>query len=591
MIKTATRIIRMRQRDAGNGLADTPGDTHVTTTEDSALLQKQTPQRGSVGGRWVWTLVRIVLFGLTCWLAIWPSVSSVVRLAALFWLACTVSASFTRFVRKAAPYVGLVDRPDRRRKLHAKEMPLGGGAAIFTSTVVVILALLVVPNPWQASFRQMAVDLAPLLAASAVIVIVGLADDRYGLRGRHKVLGQCAAAGTLMLGGFLIRSIGIFGWHVELGLLTIPFTLFWLLGAINSLNLLDGIDGLVTTVGLILVSAIAGIAALTGHIEIALGAVVFAGSLLGFLLFNLPPASIFLGDAGSMLIGLVIGVLSIEGSLKGPGTALLAAPLVIWTIPVFDSAAAVLRRKLTGRTLYAPDRGHIHHRLLNRLGSNRSVLGLIGMTCVLTSVAAIISVFLKSDVVALVTGVAVVAVFVLTGLFGRVELSLLIGHCRRFARGYLLRGDTVQEELCEEVLHLQGSRDWGLLWNVLAEAKQQPQLTEIRLYIHWPAAHEEFHAMWRKPPGVDTDRRWRMEIPLAVARQSLVGTLTVFGEVEEPPMRSALEPALALANDLECRLKDFVADVSPSEPEAGALPTIAREDHRSQPALAQRHPK
>ena len=212
----------------------------------------------------------------------------------------------------------------------------------------------------------------------AVIVVVGLVDDRIKLRGRLKLIGQFAAALVLVAGGLVIQRIGIFGQQIDLGLLSIPFTLFWLVGAVNAVNLLDGIDGLATMLGFILVATIAGMAALVGQTQVFVIAVVFAGSLLGFLRYNFPPATIFLGDAGSMLIGLVVGALAISGSLKGPGTVLLAAPLAVWTIPIFDSVAAILRRKLSGRSIYTTDRGHIHHRLLEPPGEQPPGAGRAG---------------------------------------------------------------------------------------------------------------------------------------------------------------------------------------------------------------------
>src|SRR5439155_5894298 len=121
----------------------------------------------------------------------------------------------------------------------------------------------------------------------------------------------------------------IFDWHVELGLLAVPFTLFWLLGAINSLNLIDGMDGLLSSVGLIVTLAMAAMAVLGEQWMAACVAVALAGALLGFLRYNFPPASIFLGDSGSMLIGLVIGALAIRSSLKSPATVALAAPVAV----------------------------------------------------------------------------------------------------------------------------------------------------------------------------------------------------------------------------------------------------------------------
>ena len=178
--------------------------------------------------------------------------------------------------------------------------------------------------------------------------------------------------------------------------------------------------------GIILSCTIAAMSVVTGNHGVAIIAMVFAGSLLGFMRFNFPPASIFLGDTGSMLIGLVVGALAIRGSLKGAGTVLLAAPLAVWTIPIFDSVAAVLRRKLTGQSIYATDRGHLHHRLLNLLGSNRKVLGWVAFCCAVISFATLVGLVLKDDRIMFLTCFAVVAIFIVTGVFGRVEL-LLVG--------------------------------------------------------------------------------------------------------------------------------------------------------------------
>ena len=120
----------------------------------------------------------------------------------------------------------------------------------------------------------------------------------------------------------------------------------------------------------------------------AVVAAVFVGSLLGFLPFNYPPAKMFLGDAGSMLIGLVVGSLAIGGTMKGPATVAMAAPLAIWALPIFDSVAAILRRKLSGRSIYATDRGHLHHRLMAVFGKNTRVLAVVAVCCAFTCAGA-----------------------------------------------------------------------------------------------------------------------------------------------------------------------------------------------------------
>ena len=256
--------------------------------------------------------------------------------------ACGASLVLTAVVRRFAPRYGLIDKPDGHRKLHKRAIAVGGGLAVFLATAGVLGTLIAFPNPAGDRLRQRMPELPVFLLAGLVIVLVGLADDRFRIRGRHKLLGQLIAAWILVVGGLMIQSFSLFGYEVTLGVWAIPVTLFWLLGAINAVNLLDGADGLATTVGIILSATITAMAVLGGHAEVAIVAAVFGASLLGFLVFNFPPASIFLGDTGSMLIGLIVGALAIRGSLKGPGTVLLAAPLAILMIPILDSAAAIV---------------------------------------------------------------------------------------------------------------------------------------------------------------------------------------------------------------------------------------------------------
>src|SRR5260370_374896 len=190
--------------------------------------------------------------------------------------------------------MGLVDRPDGHRKLQSHAVPLAGGIAIFAVIVIMIGGLVAFDPDWRSTVLCHGALGLGLLASGTIIVVLGIADDAVGLRGRQKLAGQIVAAGVLVASGLLIERVQILHWTLDLGIFAVPLTMFWLVGAINSLNLLDGIDGLAGTIGLVLSAALAVMAFMTGHETIALVATIMARSLVGFLRFNLPPATMYL---------------------------------------------------------------------------------------------------------------------------------------------------------------------------------------------------------------------------------------------------------------------------------------------------------
>ena len=507
----------------------------------------------------------------------------------VFLLASGTSLILTSQLRKVAVRIGLTDRPDSRRKLHRTAMPVSGGISVFLATVVTFGVLLVVPNPWKQGLCDAWLDLLILLLASLVIVVVGAIDDSVGLRGRHKLAGQILAASILMAGGLLIKSVGLFGWSINLGLLAVPVTLFWLVGAMNALNLMDGIDGLAAMLGIILAATICAIGMMTGHPSVSVIAFVFVGSLVGFLRFNFPPASVFLGDAGSMLIGLVVGMLAISGSLKGPGTVLLAAPLAVWAIPIFDSAAAILRRKFTGRSIYATDRSHMHHRFMDLLGSNHKVLGLIAILCAFTSAAALVSVFLNNDVVALATCAAIVVLCCITGVFGRAELLLLTSHLRRAGLSLVRPIGGRQDKVHQAVIRLQGSRQWELLWATLTESADKFHLTHIALDVDLPVVQEGYNAIWKRPVKHGDERCWHMELPLVVADYP-VGFLTISGQRNGGTIYQTIEQLLDLLEPFELRLQTLAETETPAPDTDDDLSPVQTLASQGDPAVTWEQP-
>ncbi len=471
----------------------------------------------------------------------------------------------TPWIAKLATYWGVVDRPDGYRKLHGHCTPLGGGLAVLVSLVLATVLVYLAPDPWPSVLRQETNHLGALLAAAVVLVVVGLIDDRYQLRGRHKLLGQLIAVLILVSSGWVIRGFSLFDLQVELGLLAVPFTMFWLLGAINALNLIDGIDGLATTVGLVLSLTVATMALLTQHADVQIVALALAGSLLGFLWYNFPPAKIFLGDAGSMLIGLLVGALAMKGSFKGAATAALAAPLAVWAIPIFDCGAAVLRRKLTGRSVYTTDRNHLHHRVAARLGSNLRALGIISLCSLGTCAGALLSVHMQSDLVALVVALSVVGILIATRLFGHVELLLVASRAKSLARS-LVRFNPVGDRTYEATVRLQGSRQWDLLWDSLTEFADKLNLRRIQLNVNQPSSQEGYHASWERPCKIDPQHLWHTEIPL-FAGERLIGRLHVTGERNGASACQLIESLMDLLQPMEARFLELaVSDNTPAAP-------------------------
>jgi len=452
--------------------------------------------------------------------------------AAVFAAAVAASVVLTGAARPAARRVGLVDKPDGRRKVHGNATPVAGGLAVFAAAALVLGLAAVLPGPVADAVAASPLEFVTLLAGTALICLLGVADDRFGLRGKYKLAGQAVAALVVIAGGARVEAVYLFGADLPLGWLGAPLTLLWLLGAINSLNLIDGMDGLLGTIGVIVCAAVAVMAGMHGQVAEACVAAALAGALVGFLRFNLPPASIYLGDAGSMLVGLVIGVLAIRCSLKGPATVALAAPAALLTIPFLDTAAALVRRKLTGRSMYSTDRGHIHH-CLQRGGMSRPrVLALVSGLCSITVVGVLTSIAYRNEALAVLSAAAVVFILVASRLFGHAEFLLMVGKAKAFARSALgppPAGRQLQ-------VRIQGSAGWADLWDKLTAAALRLNLNAVTLDVNAPLHHEGYHARWHGPAAAAEENTvWSAVLPLSAYGRP-IGQVSVTGLPDGDPV-------------------------------------------------------
>ncbi len=302
----------------------------------------------------------------------------------------------TPVIGRGSTVLGLVDAPGGR-KVHTRSVPrLGGVAVVLAAALAVTLVHLFLPGSRNPETWMV---LQPFVAGGLLIFLVGLADDLRGLPPAPKILVELAAAAVMMASGLLIERVTILGATLPLGWVAYPVTAAWLVGVTNAFNLIDGLDGLAPGIAALAGAACGAILVVRGHQPEAMLLAAFVGAMLGFLVYNFAPASIFLGDSGSLVAGFLLASTAIAGWQKGATALASAVPLLIFALPIADAASTLLRRMVrpagNGRSLRAvvgqivePDREHIHHRLVGLGWSvRRTVIILYGVTALLSILA------------------------------------------------------------------------------------------------------------------------------------------------------------------------------------------------------------
>jgi len=323
-------------------------------------------------------------------------------LAIAFCLAFALSIAFVLLARKLAPAAGLVDHPGGR-KAHARPIPLGGGVAIFAAWALPLLAVGVLSWLWtrnpsvaampaavESDVRLAAGRLGLLLwlvLGGAACVGFGLWDDAKNMGPWAKLFSQLVVAVGIALVPEMRLTVFISARWIHIGL-----TALWILVLMNSFNLLDNMDGQSGLVAVLTGGALVVLALETHQFFIAGMLLVLLGAVLGFLLFNMPPATIFMGDAGSMFIGYALAVATALTTFVTPGHTNrifpLLVPLIIFAVPLYDTLSVVVLRLRRRKPLMEADRNHFAHRLMALGMSERMVLGTLGLTVVATSLGA-----------------------------------------------------------------------------------------------------------------------------------------------------------------------------------------------------------
>ncbi len=481
----------------------------------------------------------------------------ILEVAALSFLYATLVSLFvTPMCRTFARELGVVDKPDGRRKIHKGAIPLSGGYGIILAFVAPILCLLWLrPATFDRLLDGKSIQFAVLLVGALIALALGGLDDIVDLRPRYKLLLQWVAATIAFFGGIAIQSVSNpFGDPIHLGVWSYPVTVFWFLACMNALNLLDGLDGLATGVGLFATMTMTVVSVLSDQpLGIFLGACL-SGALLGFLVFNFNPASVFLGDGGSMLLGFLVAALSLISSTKAGTTVALLVPFVALGLPVFDTALAMARRWSRRLPMAAGDRRHIHHVLISLGLTQRTAVLILYLVCIAFSTCALL-LTAGHNIIATVM-ISCMAVFGFVGVRALGVLSLEdirrrvtqdIAASRKWGKASVAVEKAMQE--------LENSRCENLddIWSVVEKSFGDLGVTTVMLYCH--DGSRETRKLWHVENGPPDDCSDDGNVCLR-ARINVGGELVGSIEFRQPMCSSAnrdLQPIIF-------RLRDCFAD-------------------------------
>lgn len=302
----------------------------------------------------------------------------------LFLLATIISFATTPLVRKLAIKVNAIDVPKDERRVHKIPIPRLGGLSIYLSFIICTLLMF--------GFQK---NVIGLLIGGSLIVVMGIYDDIKPLKAIYKLIIQIISAFILIMYEVKINMITLpfdsTGNYVELTYLSIPITIIWVVGITNAFNLIDGLDGLACGICFISCLTLFGVSFIGFRYTAMILTLILSGACLGFLPFNINPAKIFLGDTGSQFLGFILAAISIEGAIKSTTAVVVAVPILALGLPIYDTLFAMVRRKINKRPIMEADKGHFHHKLLEKGFTQRQVVFIMYFLSAILGVSSIVA--------------------------------------------------------------------------------------------------------------------------------------------------------------------------------------------------------
>ncbi|MDX2150567.1 MAG: MraY family glycosyltransferase [Bryobacteraceae bacterium] len=412
-----------------------------------------------------------------------------------------MSLILTPIVRDAFLKRGLVDKPDNVRKLHQAAVPRIGGIAIMVSYALSFVIGLVLPFSYSQTLHEVQAGVWKLCLAAGLIFLTGLLDDLKVLNPWEKLGEQLVAALMAYSAGVQIHIAPGESWDIWVSL---PVSIIWIIGCTNAFNLIDGLDGLAAGVGLFATITVLIAALAHNNVQLALVTVPLAGALLGFLRYNFNPASVFLGDSGSLTIGFLLGCYGVLWSQKSATILGMVAPLISLSIPLLDVALSIVRRFLRHKPLFEGDRGHIHHRLLDRgLTPRRAALLIYGLTGIAAAVS-LIEDMSHHEMRGVLVIVFCVATWIGIQHLGYTEFGIAR---RLFVRGGFRRIIDSQARLQSFEKEIAGAATLEECWQAITRASSAFCFDGVRMRI----GLRTFEQTWAADDG---GVRWQVRVPL-----------------------------------------------------------------------------
>ena len=483
----------------------------------------------------------------------------------IFAASLVASAVMARLVRDNANARGWATGPESKRHLHAKPVPRLGGIAILGSVILVVTGAVIGSNLLHLNYSFPSSTFLGLLGPTLVIFALGLADDFRPLSPYIKFGVQILAACWLFAGGCRVTSFHLLFGERQVGnAAALILTVFWVLLITNAFNLLDGLDGLAGGSALFSSLVVFIVSLITGNTLAEVVTIALAGAIVGFLRYNFNPATIFLGDCGSLVIGFVLSAVSLASSEKASTAVAVAIPVVSFGLPILDTCIAVVRRFLNGKPLFGADDEHIHHKLLQRGLSHKQAVVVLYAVSAFFALISLPLLSPRSGNIAVVLSVVGLGVFFGLQHLGYHEVDELRRMARRtWGQKAIISNNLAIRRAEDELAHAKTVHD---IVRILKGAFQGNDYDgfdvsfrpELPAFYGSPLSVSPVQYEWRREKGIRS-KGWEMRFDLFSARGEVRGCFSVHRSFTEASLRS----------DIDCFTEEFAGALSAALQRAG----------------------